>query len=222
MKLFCHLLLLILSITCLQFTQAQTAPFQNEINEFKKKDSAHFPPKSAILFVGSSSFRMWSDVQSYFPGYPIINRGFGGSTLEDVIHFAPDIIFPYQPKQVVVYGGDNDLAADTSVTALMVFDRFRTLYQMIRHELGDEVSVVFVAIKPSPSRKQLLPKMIAANQLVKQFVSTEKHAAFADVFHPMLDVGGNMRPELYKEDMLHMKPEGYAIWKKVIEAYLAK
>ncbi len=222
MKLFRQLFLLFISVCCLQVTYAQTAPFQNEIDAFKKEDSAHFPPKSAIVFVGSSSFRMWSDVQKHFPGYSIINRGFGGSTLLDVIHFAPDIIFPYQPKQVVVYCGDNDLAADTSVTAQMVSDRFRTLYQMIRQQLGNEVSVVFVSIKPSPSRKQLLPKMIAANELVKKFISTEKKAAFADVFHPMLDADGNMRPELYKEDMLHMKPAGYAIWKKVIEPYLAK
>ena len=203
-------------------SHAQTAPFQNEINAFKREDSLHTPPKHAILFIGSSSFRMWGDVQNYFPGYPIINRGFGGSALPDVIHFAPDIIFPYHPKQIVIYCGDNNLAADTSVTSHIVFERFKTLYKMIRSKSGKGVSVVFISIKPSPSRAQLLPKMIAANALIKDYLSKKNNTAFADVFHPMLDANGKMRPELYCEDQLHMKPEGYAIWQKIIEPYLLK
>lgn len=215
--LFCIFLLL-----SAVFSYAQTVPFQNEINDFKREDSFHAPSKNAILFIGSSSFRMWSDVQNYFPGYPIINRGFGGSQLSDVIHFAPDIIYPYQPKQVVIYCGDNDLAADTSLSGRDVFERFETLYKGIRKNLGKKVSVVYVSIKPSPSRESLLPKMIIANTLIEQYLSREKNTAFVDVFHPMLDANGKMRPELYKDDMLHMKPEGYAIWKRAIEPYLLK
>jgi lysophospholipase L1-like esterase len=218
MKIFLLITLLFSAL----ISHAQTAPFQNEIDAFKKEDSLHFPPKDAILFVGSSSFRMWSDVQNYFPGYTIVNRGFGGSTLPDVIHFAPDIIFPYYPKQVVVYCGDNDLAADTSISGKTVFERFETLYKMIREHLGKEVNVVFVSIKPSPSRENLLPKIIVANTWIEQYLSKEKNTAFVDVFHPMLDANGKMRPELYREDMLHMKPEGYAIWQKAIQPYLIK
>ena len=79
------------------------APFYNDIQQFKKQDSIHFPGKQQILFVGSSSFTKWTDIQDYFPSYPIINRGFGGSSLPDVIHYADDIIFPYQPKQIIIY-----------------------------------------------------------------------------------------------------------------------
>ena len=215
-------LLLITLLFAALMSYAQTAPFQNEIDQFKKEDSAHFPPKGAILFVGSSSFRMWSDIQNYFPGYSIINRGFGGSALPDVIRFAPDIIFPYGPKQIVIYCGDNDLAADSSLTGKDVFNRFKILYEMIRKNLGTEVNVLFVSIKPSPSRKNLLPKMESANALVKRYIAKQKNASYADVFHAMLDANGNMQPELYKEDMLHMKPDGYAIWKKVIQPYLLK
>lgn len=201
---------------------AQKAPFQSDIDAFKKQDSANFPPKNAILFAGSSSFRMWSDVQTYFPGYTIVNRAFGGSTLPDVIHFADDILIPYHPKQVVIYCGDNDLAASDTVTATIVFDRFKTLYNIIRTKLGKKVSVVFVSIKPSPSRERLLPKIVEANALISQYLKTDKHAAFVDVFYPMLTADGKLRPELYKEDMLHMKPEGYAIWQKAIAPYLLK
>jgi len=218
MKYFFFLLTL-LAIQCSHAQQA--APFQDEINQFKQQDKQHVPPKNAILFVGSSSFRMWSDVQDYFPGYTIINRGFGGSTLPDVIHYAPDIIYPYHPKQVVIYCGDNDLAASDTVTANTVFERFKTLFTMIRQNQPD-VSVVFVSIKPSPSREQLMPKMKEANALIQQFLKTKQHTAYVDVFTPMLDATDKPRKELFKEDMLHMKPAGYAIWQKALQPYLIK
>lgn len=216
-----HLFLFLLLLLSAQFSQAQQAPFQDEIDQFKQQDKQHFPPKNAILFVGSSSFRMWSDVQNYFPGYTIINRGFGGSTLPDVIHFAPDIIYPYHPKQVVIYCGDNDLASSDTVTAKTVFERFKTLFTMIRqHE--PNASVVFVSIKPSPSREQLMPKMRQANTLIQQFLKTQQHTAYVDVFTPMLNDAGKPRKELFREDMLHMKPAGYAIWQKALQPYLIK
>ena len=219
---FCFLFPLLFSLFFTTIVYGQTAPFQDEINAFKKEDSLHFPPKHAILFIGSSSFRFWTDVQNYFPNYTIINRGFGGSSLTDVIHFAPDILFPYQPKQVIVYCGENDLAGDTTVTANAVLERFVTLYKMIRDTLGSQVNVVYVSIKPSPSRAFLLPKMMNANKLIKQYLSKEKNTAFANVFHAMLTANGKLRPELYRDDQLHMKPEGYAIWKKTLEPYLLK
>src|SRR5690349_21301107 len=152
----------------------QAPPFWEEIAAFKKQDSAHFPTKNAILFVGSSSFRKWTDVQQYFPGYIIINRGFGGSSLPDVIRYADDIIFPYHPKQVVIYCGDNDLAASDTITANTVLERFKTLFTMIRqHE--PNASIVFVSIKPSPSREKLMPKMKEANALIQQYLKTKQH-----------------------------------------------
>ena len=214
-------LLSLFLLLAFQFTQAQPAPFQDEINQFKQQDQQNPPPKNAILFVGSSSFRKWTDVQDYFPGYTIINRGFGGSTFPDAIRFAPDIIFPYHPKQIVIYEGDNDLASSDTVTAQTVFERFKTLFTIIRQHQPD-VSVVFVSIKPSPSREQLMPKMKAANVLIQQYLKTKPHAAFVDVFTPMLDDAGKPRKELFQDDMLHMKPAGYAIWKKAIQPYLLK
>lgn len=204
-----------------QLTQAQQAPFQDEINQFKQQDQEHFPPKNAILFIGSSSFRKWTDVQDYFPGYTIINRGFGGSTFPDAIHYASDIIFPYHAKQIVIYEGDNDLASSDTITATMVFERFKTLFIMIRQKQPD-VSVVFVSIKPSPSREQLMPRMQEANTLIRQYLKTKPHTAYVDVFTPMLNDAGKPRTELFLEDMLHMKPAGYAIWQKALQQYLIK
>jgi len=207
---------------------AATPPFWNDIQNFKKQDSIHFPPKNAILLIGSSSFTKWTDVQEYFPGYTIINRGFGGSTLLDQIRYANDIIFPYQPKQIVIYCGENDLASSDTVTAQMVFDRFKELYQMIREKTN--VPVAFVSLKPSPSRRHLFPKMHEANQLIREFIDLQKSALdsqpvnieFIDVNQKMLNESGQPMPEIFLNDSLHMNAKGYAIWQKEIQPYLIK
>ena len=196
-------------------------PFWNDIQNFKKQDSISFPPKNAILFIGSSSFTKWTDVQDYFPGYTIINRGFGGSTLLDEIRYVDDIVFPYQPKQIVIYCGENDLASSDSVTAIMVFDRLKELFQIIRNQFT-EIPVVYVSMKPSPSRRHLFSKMREGNQLIKDFLATQKNAAFIDVHQPMLNETGEPIPEIFLDDSLHMNPKGYAIWQKEIQPYLLK
>ena len=128
-------------------------PFWKDIQSFKKQDSISSPPKNAILLIGSSSFTMWKDVQDHFPGYTIVNRGFGGSTLLDQLRYADDIIFPYEPKQIVIYCGENDLASSDTVTATMVVDRFRQLYRIIRERT--KAPILYISMKPSPSRRHL-------------------------------------------------------------------
>src|SRR5881275_2998704 len=140
-------------------TKAQTTPaFWSDILVFKKQDSVKPAPSNAILFVGSSSFTRWTDYADYFPGYTIINRGFGGSTLVDVIRYAYDVILPYHPKQVVIYCGENDLASSDTVSAAEVVRRFKTLYAIIRTNLPS-ATIDFISIKPSPSRIHLYDKM---------------------------------------------------------------
>ena len=200
---------------------AEAQPFAGDIAAFKKQDSISFPPKKAILFIGSSSFTMWKDVSEYFPGYKIINRGFGGSTLTDVIRYTDDILFPYQPKQVVIYCGENDLAFSDSVTAKIVFQRFEKLFGMIRKRLP-KTSVLYVSIKPSPSRQNLLTKMREANELIRNFLKKKKRTAFVDIYPDMINDEGKPRPELFIADQLHMNKEGYLIWQKAIKPYLLK
>jgi len=197
------------------------APFADEIRHFKQMDSASFPAKHAILFVGSSSFTKWTDVQSYFPSYPIINRGFGGSSLPDVIRYANDIIFPYQPKQIVIYCGENDVAGSDSISAKIVCKRFQHLFLLIRKQLP-HVPVAFVSLKPSPSREKFWPTMVAANTLIKSYLSQKKQTVFIDVYHAMLHADGTVMKEIFIEDNMHMNAKGYAIWQKIIEPYLLK
>lgn len=201
------------------FAQDQHPPFWDEIQQFKKSDSLHPPPTNAILFAGSSSFRFWTNVQDYFPSYTIINRGFGGSSLPDVIRYEDDIIFPYHPKQIVIYCGENDFVASDSVTVQMVFQRFTQLFTNVRNRLPN-VPVVFVSIKPSPSRWQLKDKMIEENRLIKAFLLKRNKTAFVDVWTAMLDKDGKPMADIFKEDQLHMNAKGYAIWQKLIAPYL--
>jgi lysophospholipase L1-like esterase len=201
---------------------AQAAPaFWQDMLAFKKQDSIQPPPRQAILFIGSSTFTKWKDIADYFPEHVIINRGFGGSTLVDVIRYAYEIIFPYRPKQVVIYCGENDLASADSVTAAEVVSRFKTLYGMIRQNLPDAM-IDFVSIKPSPSREKIQPKVKVANKEISAFLKTQKKAAFIDIYPAMLDAGGKIRETLFIEDRLHMNREGYQIWKKIIQPYLLR
>jgi lysophospholipase L1-like esterase len=201
--------------------QEQKPDFWNDIQSFKKQDAVSFPPKNAILFIGSSSFTMWKDVQNYFPSHTIINRGFGGSSLPDVIRYANDIILPYQPKQIVIYCGENDVAASDTVTGKLVFNRFKQLFTIIRNRYP-KVKVTYVSMKPSPSRQLLLSKMIYGNELIKKYLSSKKRTSYVDVYLEMIDDEGKPRPELFLDDNLHMNKTGYAIWQKLIEPHLLK
>ncbi len=209
----------IICICCYSTLYAQQQyPYYSDIQAFKHQDSLTPPTGKEILFIGSSSFTYWQDVNNYFPGHQIINRGFGGSNLLDVIHYANDVIFAYHPKQIVIYCGENDLASDT-VKAPMLLKRFQTLFSIIRSKMP-EVPVTFISIKPSPSRSRLLPEMVKSNKAIQQFLSKQAHTSFVDVYSKMLNANGTIKAELFKEDQLHMKPVGYRIWQKAIAPHL--
>ena len=202
-------------------TSVLAQPLADDIAAFKKQDSIKFPAKNSILFIGSSSFTMWEDLKKSFPGYPVINRGFGGSSLPDLIRYVNDIVFRYKPKQVVIYCGENDLAASDTVTAKMVLDRFKTLFTIIRKKLP-AVSVVYVSMKPSPSRHYLKEKVIGGNTAIKNFLKQQKKTAFVDVYNKMINADGTPKADLFLDDELHMNKKGYAIWQKAIKPYLLK
>ena len=200
--------------------QTTTPPFRKEIDAFKKKDSAQMPAPGSILFVGSSSFTKWTDVQDYFPGYPILNRGFGGSSLPDVIRYADEIIIPYNPKQIVIYCGENDLAGtDTTITPQTVLQRFQQLFSLIRTQLP-KVPIAFVSLKPSVSRWKLEAKFVETNKLIKQFINKQSKAMFINVHDAMLNTDGSVMTDIFIADNLHMNAKGYKIWQPIIQRYI--
>lgn len=194
--------------------------FDKAIKTFKHQDSLQMPPKKAILFVGSSSFTNWKTVNADFPGYPIINRGFGGSTLSEVKYYANDIIFPYDLKQVVIYCGDNDIRKGDNIPE-KVFNRFKELYELIRSR-NKKVNITFISIKPSILKKEFMEQTKAANVLIQQFLEKKKYANYIDVFSVMLNPDGSVMENIFRQDGLHMNTAGYAIWIKAIKPYLLK
>ena len=187
--------------------------WEPEFAQFEAQDRASPPRPGSIVFVGSSSIRMWTTLDRDFPGVPVLNRGFGGSEAGDVARFAERIVVPYKPPVVVFYAGDNDLAAGK--TPAQVLAAFQSFVRTMHRDLP-RTRVVFVAIKPSIARWNIVDKMRAANQLVRDYASTDDRLAYVDVFTPMLDASGQPRRELYLEDGLHMTPAGYAIWRDLI------
>lgn len=199
----------------------QHPPFWKDIQQFKQQDKQDPPPQKAILFIGSSSIRMWKDVKEDFPKHKVFNRGFGGSTLPDLIRYADDIIFPYRPKQIVMYCGDNDAASSDRISADSILNRFIRLFKLIRTELP-RTEITYISIKPSPSRERLFPVMEKANWEIENFLQDKKRADFVDIWHLMLDDFGQPRKELFGSDMLHMNDKGYAIWQKAVRPYLVR
>lgn len=214
------LILVFLFVASISFAQT-TLPFWNDVQKFKKQDSVSFPSVNQILFIGSSSFTKWTDVQEYFPGYKILNRAFGGSTLLDVTRYRYDVIYPYQPKQVVLYCGENDFAYSDTITVDMVVGRFKILYKYIRDKYP-AVPFVYVSMKPSPSRAHLMQKYAEANKQIQVFLKKEKQCAFVDVYIKMLKPDGAPMEDIFLEDNLHMNAKGYAIWKKLLLPVLKK
>lgn len=202
------------------FTNAQQR-FDKEINEFIKADSSKMPPENAVVLIGSSSFTIWKDVQNYFPESEIINRGFGGSTIPEVVYYLNDVALKYKPKQVLIYCGENDLV-DEKISAEIVWDRAVQLMKLLRGKLGEDVVIIYVSIKPSPSRRHLRDKVIKTNELIKEQLDKDPYVHYVDVYSLMLNEDGTEKGELFQKDSLHMLPEGYELWKKALEPYIMK
>ncbi|SMP34179.1 GDSL-type esterase/lipase family protein [Chryseobacterium profundimaris] len=200
------------------FSQEKKPMFWQDIQNFKKQDQETAPPKNAILLIGSSSFTKWTDVADYFPGKTIINRGFGGSRLTDLNYYAEDLL-NYQPKQIIIYCGENDFADNDQLKAHVVVERFKTFYQKIRTRFPN-IEVDYISIKYSPSREKLWPQMKEANKKIAAFMRKQPNAEFIDITKVMQDASGNVRKDLFVEDMLHMTPEGYKLWTSIMNPYM--
>ena len=212
--------LLIIALVFCSRAFAQTGfPFDNEIREFKHQDSIRFPPKDGILFIGSSSIRLWSDLEQHFPGKPIIKRGVGGCELWQIVdYYTPYILFPYHPRKIFIYAGENDIAAGKS--GEFVFDEFKKLFMMIRKQLPN-AQVYFLSAKMSPSREKGFKEIAVANNLVEKYLAGRPNSKFIDVNTVILKTRTSMPDSsLFKADYLHLNSKGYDRWQKVLEPYV--
>jgi len=206
MKKVLLLLLCLVSVT----VSAQERPFWKEISAFVKQDSINKPKEGVILFVGSSSFRLWTDVKKDFNNDNILNRAFGGATLLDMIRYKDQNLLNYHPSKIVLYCGENDVASSEKVDGKEVFQRFKTLFDIIRKQYPD-VPLVYVSIKPCILRWSMKDRMMDANQRISSFLSHEKKTTFINIWDAMLE-NGEPKKDIFREDNLHMNAKGYAIW----------
>lgn len=194
-------------------------PFEAEIRKFEAQDRQTSPPTGAVLFAGSSTFTLWTSLAADFAPLTVINRGFGGSAITDVLHFMDRIVIPYRPAQIVFYCGDNDLAGGAS--AAQVVERFQEFVRRCRAGLP-KVRILFIAIKPSPSRWTLQPAMTEANRKIHEWCLTSHDLDYIDIVPLMLGSDNQPRRELYLDDQLHMSRAGYELWIPLIRRALGR
>lgn len=196
---------------CYKYMTQDSQRFLDEIEAFGLHDKIHPPPISPVLFYGSSSIVLWETAEADFPDWTILRRGFGGSTLEECVHWCDRLVIRYSPCRILVYAGDNDLANGASPDD--VFHHFKSLVQQVQHALGP-VPIYYISIKPSPARWNLLPRILHTNQLMQSLVPHHKHVHYIDVAGYMLHPDGKPKVELYVDDGLHLSPAGYSLWAK--------
>jgi lysophospholipase L1-like esterase len=195
------------------------SPFAEEFRAFAAAEARLPLPREPVLFYGSSSIRLWHTLAEDFPGLALVNRGFGGSTLAECVEEMDRLVFPVQPRAVVLYAGENDL--DQGASPEQIEDLFRDFAERLDDRLG-LIPLIFISIKPSPARAWALPRIRRANELVRAALADWPNARFLDLFPLMLDAAGNVRHEFFTEDWLHMSRAGYLLWAAQVRACLAE
>ncbi len=197
-------------------TREPPKDWEPDILAFEQRDRVQPPPANAVVFVGSSSIRLWK-LQESFPDWAVINQGFGGSQWADSARFALRIVTPYRPRAIVVYAGDNDIHAGKSPR--QVRDDFRTFVRTVRTELP-RTPIFFLAIKPSPARFHEFEQQTQANRLIRDLCDADPTLRYIDTVTPMRDLDGQPRPELYQADGLHLNDAGYRLWTALLRPQL--
>ena len=217
------LLILLSNVTLLNAQNKQPAEpgtnqWEKDIRSFEEWDSKNTFASNAVLFVGSSSIRLWA-TRECFPEFAVINRGFGGSQISDVNFFAHRIVLPYKPKVIVFYAGDNDIAAGKNPKR--VFDDFRKFVKLIHNHLP-MTRIIFISIKPSLNRWSFWPLMKETNMMVKELSEKDRRVTFADVGTVLLGHDGKPNTKLYVNDNLHLNSKGYEAWTKLLRPMIEK
>ena len=198
-------------------TAVASSQWDAAFNAFAADDAAHPRPAGGVLFVGSSSIRMWDSLETEFQDAPVIKRGFGGSRLTDCVKFLDRLVVKYRPRTVLLYAGDNDLAEGG--TPEDILNRVKAFADGVHSRLP-ETNITFISIKPSPARRALLGKARAANKLVQEYAAADPKVDYIDVFTPMLTADGSPRRDLFRKDALHLNRAGYALWRSIIRPFV--
>jgi lysophospholipase L1-like esterase len=193
--------------------------WEKEIAAFEAADAAKPVEKGGIVFVGSSSIRMWKTLAQDFPNHRVLNRGFGGSQIADSVELADRIIFPYEPRLIVLYAGGNDIHAKK--TPDQVVADFQAFVAKVRTKLPN-TEIAYISIAGNPSRWAEVEDVKEVNRRIEEITKQEKGLKFINVFPRMMGEDGMPKPDIFLPDKLHMNEKGYAIWREVVLAFLGK
>ena len=191
----------------------QAPPFESDIKKFEAQDAVRPPEKGGVVFVGSSSIRLWSSLAKDFPEYNVINRGFGGSQMSDSVRYAHRIVTPYSPKLVVIFAGTNDISSGKS--AQTVLSDFQAFVAKVREKLP-QVPIVYIGITPAPSRWDKVEEVKQANVAIAAYAKSGLKLYFVDTFNKFLGKDGKPREEFFVDDRLHLSTAGYLLWKDAV------
>lgn len=198
-------------------TETRAAPvdrWKDAFDAFAAEDRLHAPRPGGVLFVGSSSIRLWDSLEKDFDALPVVTRrGFGGSRLSDCAEHVARLVLPYDPRLVIVYAGDNDLAEGARPEDVLA--SYVTFVDAVRAKMPD-VRIAYLSIKPSPLRAALMTRARETNALIEAYASRHAHLDYIDVYSKMLGPDGTPRKELFGPDMLHLSRAGYALWREAI------
>lgn len=212
-----YIILPILFIAFLTANAQDANRFKEEVNQLLSKEYSFSPDKKLVVFAGSSSIRMWKDVQTYFPEYNVINNGFGGSHFSDLIYFYDELIAKQAPEILFIYEGDNDIASDKK--PLQITKQAKELVKKIKADLP-QTKVILISPKPSIARKNLKAEYVKLNKKLAKYCKKTDNLQFADVWTIMLDENGNVFEDIFIEDGLHMNKKGYDLWAKIVSEFL--
>jgi lysophospholipase L1-like esterase len=188
--------------------------FEASIRAFEQQDSLSPVPRGAALFAGSSSFALWDSMGFDLAPFAVVNRGFGGSTMAELVYYADRLILPCSPSSLWIYEGDNDLTL-SGYTADSVLLQARRLSAWAAQKLPG-VPLYFLAVKPSPARRSLIPEASRYHDSLRAWSAQDPQVHFVDIAAPMYDAEGRLQAFLFGADSLHMNRQGYALWKEVL------
>lgn len=191
--------------------------WEDKMREFAEADRADPPEPGGVVFTGSSSIVFWETLEEDFPGLNVLNRGFGGSTLADVLHYADRVITPYEPRAVVLYAGAHDIRRGASPQR--VRELFRDLCAFV-HEPSPETDVLYLAMKPSIKSWDRIDDFRAGNRAIREFAETADRVEFVDVHTPMFDGGERPAERYFAEDLNHLSREGYRLWADILGPHI--
>jgi lysophospholipase L1-like esterase len=197
----------------LKTAKAENDRWEKTIQNFEDWDSKNSFPLDGVLFVGSSSIRLWP-TRERFGEFPVINRGFGGSHISNVNYFVRRIVLPYKPRVIVFYAGDNDISGKK--TPQRVFDDYRKFANLVQKELP-ATRIIFVGIKPSLSRWSLWPLMNEVNLMIKEFSEKDERLFVFDSASPLLGSDGKPDEQFFLKDNLHLNSKGYDAWTRTLK-----